>query len=156
MAKKTIKLKRYLFINNEYVANAEIYPGHLIELMTTEKVRVHATAGGNVAPMVATEDSLQGKEISEAYAAADQVQCWCPVPGEEGLLRLANGETTTIGCFLESAGDGTVQVHVADVDSSADITFIYPKQIVAVALEVVDMSDSSGADPSGLVKVRFI
>lgn len=156
MAKHTIKLKKYVDIINEYVAAAIVTPGYLLELTSAGKVQHHSSAGGNAPKYIALEDELQGRAITDNYAAADPVQVWMAVPGEEAYMMLADGETTVIGSLLESAGDGTLQVHVADVDSSADITFIYPLQIVAQALEVVDMSDSSTADPSGRVKVRFV
>jgi len=156
MAKNTVKLKKYLDVNVEYVANAAITPGHLIELMSTDKVQVHTTAGGNAVKMFALENELEGEGITDDFAADDRVQCWICVPGEEVYAILKDGETVVIGDFLESAGDGTLQKYVADVDSSDDITTIYPLQIVAQAIEAVDMSGSSGADPSGRIKVRIV
>ena len=51
MAKKTIKLKNYLHIMEEYVAVAAITPGMLIELTAADEVQAHSTAGGNAMPM---------------------------------------------------------------------------------------------------------
>ena len=153
----TIKLKKYSDVIVEAVANATITPGMLIEIMSTGKVRAHAGAGQNVAPiMVALEDELQGNGIDDDYSALDPVQCWIPYRGDEVNAILKNGEKVAIGDLLESAGNGEVQKHTADVDSSADITTIYPNQIVGVALEAVDMSDSSAADPSGRIRVRIV
>jgi hypothetical protein len=47
MAYKTVKIRAYLNVNDEYVANAALTPGHLIELMSTGYVRKHAGAGQN-------------------------------------------------------------------------------------------------------------
>jgi len=152
MAKHTIKLKKYVDIINEYVANAAITPGHLVELMSTNKVRKHSTAGGIAARMFALEDELQGNAITDDYAAAAPVQVWCCVPGEEVYAFLKNGENVVIGDFLESAGNGELQKHVADSGAGANVGL----QIVAQALEAVDMSDSSGADPSGRIEVRIV
>ena len=157
MAKNTVKLKKYLDVINEYVANAAITPGHLIELMSTGKVRVHATAGGDVLPMFALEDELQGKGITDAYAALDPVQCWVAVRGEEVYALLANGEIAVIGSFLVSNGDGTLKVYTADTVSSDEPAYTdYANPIVGQALDAVDMSGSSGVDPSGRIKVRVL
>ena len=153
----TIKLKKYSDVIVEAVANATITPGMLIELMSTGKVRAHASAGGNVAPiMVALEDELQGKGIDDDYAANAPVQCWIPYRGDEVNAIVKDGQNIAIGDLLESAGNGEVQKHVADVDSSNDITFIYPNQIVGVALEAVNMSGSSLADPDGRIRMRIV
>ncbi len=53
MAKFMIKVKSYLNVHDEKIANAAISPGHLIERMSTDKVRVHASADGPVFPMFA-------------------------------------------------------------------------------------------------------
>ena len=152
MAKNTIKLKKYVDIINEYVATAvAITPGYLLELTSAGLVQAHSTAGGNAAKYIALEDEMQGNGIDDAYAVSVRIQVWMAVPGEEAYMILKDGQTAVIGSFLESAGDGTLQVY------SADSTGIYyPNQIVGQALDAVDMSDSSGADPSGRIKVRFI
>jgi hypothetical protein len=155
MAKNTIKIKKYLDIIEEYVANAAITPGHLIELMSTGKVRVHATEGGNVLPMFALESELEGEGITDAYAADDQVQCWIPTRGDQVYALLANGENVVIGDLLSSKGDGTLKKYVAQIDSASDTETILPEPIVAVALEAVDMSGSSGVDPTGRIEVRI-
>lgn len=157
MAAKTIVLKGK-GIRNEAVANAAITPGHLVELMSTGKIRVHATAGGNAEKAFAVEDDLQGKTIADAYAANAVAQYEVFGPGCEVNALIANGQNIAIGTKLESAGDGTLQAHTADVDlnnSSANFT-VYTNQIVAVAMEACDMSGSSAVDPSGRCRVRII
>jgi len=158
MAKKSVKIKAYTNVIEEYVANAAITPGHLIQIMSTDKVRVHASAGQNALPMFALEDELQGKGIDEAYAATDRVQCWVPNRGDVVNAVLKNGETIVIGDFLESAGDGTLQKHIADVDSSNDITWVYPLQIVGQAIVALDLSGSSGADAlvGNRIQIRIV
>lgn len=153
MAKNTIKIKKYVDIIEEMVANAAITPGMLVEEMSTGKVRAHATAGGNAIPMFALEDELQGKAIAEAYAAADPVQVWIAQRGEQVYAILADGENVAIGDPLESNGDGTLKKHVADTESfesnEAGSITVYPLQIVGFALEAVDLSGSSGEESSG-------
>lgn len=151
----TIKIKKYSDVIEEMVANATITPGMLVEEMSTGKVRAHATAGGNVLPMFALENELAGKGIDDDYAATDPVQVWIPNRGDVVNAILYNGETAVIGSFLSSQGNGTLKVHDPIVDSAADVeTIYYP--IVGVAIEAVDMSGSSGVDPSGRIKVRII
>jgi hypothetical protein len=149
MAYKTIKIKKYSDVVEEYVANAAIIPGMLIELMSTSKVKAHATSGGNAYPMFALEDELQGNGINDDYAAADRVQCWIPGRGDQVYAILADGESVAPGDFLESNGDGLLKKHVVDTDSSAEATTIYGNQIVGVCLDTIDISDSSGAESSG-------
>ncbi len=147
MAYRSIKVKNYLNIFEEYEANVAITPGMLIEEMSTGKVRPHATAGGNALPMFAMEDSLQGKTIDEDYVAADQVQCWIPTRGDQVNALLRDEQTIVIGDFLESDGEGRLQKHVSDAKSfqSADnypdwTLTVLQLQIVGVALEAKDLS----------------
>ena len=169
MSKNTIKLKSYLDIFNEYEANAAITPGMLVELMSTGKVRAHATAGGNAVKSFAIEDALQGKDIDDAYAAGDNVRCWNAIPGDEVYAILADDETATVGCFLESHGDGTLQVYSADnaswpsaEDQSEGTITVYPLQVVAMALEAMDTTASSEVESTGTlgstrrIKVRIV
>lgn len=156
MAYNTIKVKKYLDIIEEFTANAEIFPGMLVEEMSTGKLRAHATSQGNVLPMFALEDELQGNDIDDAYAADDKVQVWIPNRGEQVYAILADGQNVAIGDFLESNGVGYLQKHVPDVESwesgskqePHSITN-YSNVIVGTALEALDLSDSSGAESSG-------
>lgn len=126
---KTILLKGDP-LRKEREANAGITPGDLIEVMSTGKVREHATAGGNAQRAFAIEDDLQGKEIGDAYVATDRVQYLVCRRGDEIMARLKASQNVVIGDFLESAGDGTLQKHV--VESSGAI---YVEQIVGIVLE---------------------
>lgn len=166
MAYNTVKIKKYLDIIVEKVANAAITPGMLIEPMSTDKVRAHATAEGNVVPMFALEDELQGNGINDAYSADDPVQCWIPQRGEEVYAILADGYNIAIGEFLASNGDGYLREHTAETESwevsEAGSVTVRPLAIVAQALEAVDTSDSSGGESSGAlgyakrIRVRIV
>lgn len=152
MASKTIRIVGP-HIQLELKAAAAITPGHLVEFNSTAgSTAVHSTAGGTAAPMFAMEDDLQGKEISEAYAIDTRVQIGVFSPGEQVYARLYNGENAAVGSFLESQGDGTLRV----VDSDASVGDIGIKSIVGVAMEAVDMSGSSGEDPTGLINIMII
>jgi hypothetical protein len=166
MAKKTIKLKAYGDIHNEYDANAAITPGMLIELMITNKVRAHSSAGNNALPMFALENDLQGNDIDDAYSEDDKVQCWIPRRGDEVFAILADGENVAIGQFGDSNGDGYLRRHVVEEEtwavSEAGTVLVRPLQIVCIFLEAKDLSGSSGAESSGAtaynkrIKVRII
>ncbi len=147
MAKNTVKLKKYVDNVEELVANAAITPGMIVERMSTDKVRAHSTADGPCHVMVALENELEGQEITDAYAADDQVFCWHMVSGEQAYCLLANGENVARGALLASNGDGYLK---ARGDSAGD----EPGSILFTALEAVDMSDSSAADPTGRIEVE--
>jgi len=143
----TIRLKNYLNIFEEYEAESAIIPGELIELHTTGNVQVHSTEAGTAERMFAIEDELQGKGIDDAYADGDRVQCWFPQAGDQVYAILEDGNSVAIGDFLESNGAGELQLHAGDVGSGGLTE--YPHCIVAVALEAVDLSGSSGDESSG-------
>lgn len=156
-AYKTIVLEGENLVTREALANAAITPGHLVELMSTGKLRVHANAAQNAMPMFAVEDDLQGNDITTAYSANNIAKYVIPRRGDVVYALLADGQNAAIGNFLESAGDGTLQVHTEDIAESAEAQTIYTMPIVAQAIEAVDMSDSSGGDPTtARIKVRIV
>ena len=135
-------------IPKEAKASGAITPGHLLERTSAsvDTVRVHTTAGGNVVPKIfAVEDDIQGKEISQAYATTNNVLMRVCQGGEEVYAIIKNGQIVAKASLLESAGDGTLQVHTPDSGSVTELN----EQIVGRALEACDMSSSSGADPAG-------
>ena len=138
-------------LREERLANAEFLPGHFVELMSTNKLRKHATAGGAITPAIAMEQSDAGGTIATAYTAGDTAYFAWLREGDEVYARLANGENVAIGDKGESAGDGTLRKVVADTSAGT----IKPGAIICTFLEAVDMSDSSGADPSGWVRVKI-
>lgn len=159
MIPNTIKVKDYLKVMDEYEANAAILPGNVVELMSTGKVRKHATASGNVAVMVAVEDELQGKGVEDAYAAGDRVQCWTPQRGDVVLMILADGQNVVIGDFLESDGAGRVQKHTVETVASADaqtVDTIYSKPIIGMSLEAQDLSTLDGSNSSLEANSQYI
>jgi hypothetical protein len=141
MALNTILLKGER-VMREAQANAAITPGHLVETMSTGKIRKHSTAAGNAKTQFAVENELAAKEISVDYAADDT--CFymiCDGCNEVNALVAAAAPAITRGDFLESAGDGTLRkVVVAAATSSAQ-----RNSVVAIALESVD--NSGGGTP---------
>lgn len=151
MAKNTIQIKNYSNVFLEKTAAGAITPGMLIEFDSNGKVQAHNSAGENALKMFALEDELQGNGISDAYAADDQVNCWIPGRGDIVNALLSNGEDVSIGDFLESDGAGRLQKH----NPSSEVSE-YPEGVVGIALEAVDMSGSSGEDPSGRIQVLIV
>lgn len=135
----------------EALANGAVSPGHLVELDSNSKVKVHATAGGWAELAFAVEDSLQGDDVTDSYADGDLVQYNIQKRGNIVWCRIKNGESVSVGDKLVSAGNGEMQEFVSD--SSAVIVEQIP---LLVALEACDMSDSSAADPNGLCKARVL
>jgi len=146
-----IQLEPRDYLRDEALASAQVLPGMLVERDSNGKFKPHATAGGVAERLVAVEDVLQGNGITDAYASGALVQANYQRRGNQVYMRLANGETAVIGSKLVSNGDGYLKV--ATADSSA---VVVEEDVLAVAIEAVDMSDSSGADPDGFIKVRII
>lgn len=150
----TIKLKNYLNVFEEYDAHEAITPGMLIMVNSDDEVAVHDTADGNVLPMFAIEDELQGNGIDDAYAAGDKVQVWIPTRGDQVNALLLDEETVVIGDFLTSGGSGYLKK--LDVAASAAVIEA-PMIIVAQALEALDLSSSSAATTAAMrIKVRIV
>ena len=120
--------------HEERRANAAIRPGDLVELMSTNKVRKHATAGGSALRAFALEDALQGNGIGDNYAADDLVAIGIQVGGDLVYAWLSGGENATIGSYLSSNGDGALKVA-----GGTDLR-------LAVAIEAVNASDSNDVD----------
>jgi hypothetical protein len=141
-APKTIKLKNFSDVNEEIVATSvAITPGMLLERTSGNLVQAHSTAGGNAIQMFACEDELQGKGISDQYGVDDPIQVWFPGRGNWVYGILANGQSVAVGDKLESAGNGYLQKHVADISDAPNVT----NQIVGIALDTLDTSGDSSA-----------
>lgn len=153
MAKtRAVLLKDFTDIREEFVAASTVSPCHIVEVTSAGKVQAHATAGGNITPvMVALEDSMQGNDIDDDYAAGAIVNCAVLRPGDRFQAILKDGESVSIGDELESAGDGTLQAHV--VDSTG---VYYHNSVKFIAMEAKDMSGSSGVDPTPYMDVMVI
>ena len=134
MAKQTIKLKKYVDIINEYNAGGAITPGHIVVLGSGGTVAV----GAAKTPLVALEDELQGRPITEPFASGEPVQCWTPVRGEEGYCILATSQTIAVGAILEA-------------DASGHLIALNTGVAVAQALEAVTTTAAVAR-----IKVRFV
>jgi len=163
MAINTIKLKKYSDVIIEKEADATITPGMLLSLNSDDEVLAHATAGGNVVPiMFALEDELQGKGINDDYTAGDMVQVWIPYRGDVVNALANDDDTFSIGNFVESDGYGRIRVHTADPGDST--TGSVQNAIIGVVTEAVTAGaygsgseSSAGGDyPNPHVKIMIL
>lgn len=136
------------FRREEKTAAAEITPGHLLEIDSDSKVLVHATEGGWASLTFAEIDALQGEVLTDAYAADALVACNVELPGNHIQAFLQAGEDVAIGEKLISGGDGTLIAYGSE-DSSTTV-----RQIIAVALEALDLSGSGAVDT--LIEVHLM
>jgi hypothetical protein len=65
---------------------------------------------------------------------------------------LADGQNASAGDFLESASAGTLAVHSADNSAAPNLG----AQIIGVALEAVDLSNSANLTAIGRIRVRIL
>lgn len=120
-----------------------IYPGMLLELLSTNDVQPHSVAGGFAERMFAQEDALQGNTATTVYAnAADPVQIAYETPGSLGLGLLKAGYAYTVGMKLISAGDGTLKPTTGS-----------PSQIMATVIDALDLSASGTSNT--LSQIRY-
>lgn len=139
----TIKIKKYSDIIEEFTLTAvAVIPGALLEMTSAGTAQGHSTAAGDMIPMFALEDELQGGGIKTVIAASQKVQAWIPGRGDQVLAILADGENVAIGDLLESNGAGFLQKYV--VDSTGKYV---TNNIVGEALEAMDLSGSITDDP---------
>lgn len=145
MSYRTITNKQFgEYARGEALAVAICNPGHVLLFDSDGKVKPHDVAGGTCPTVICLEDDLQGKDLADNYPIGEIVQYGILRSGDEFIATLADGQNAAIGNFLESAGDGTLNVHAAQ---SAGVVEA-PMSVRFMALEAKDMSDSSGADPA--------
>jgi len=144
---KTIKIKSYVDVQEEYIADAAIKPGNLVKLDSDGKVTVFATNAGMVLPMFAVEDEFQGKTVTDAYAQGDVVQCWIPNRGDVVMGILDKGANVSIGDLLEATDDGTLR-KLTTGSSASD-----GGAIVGVALETLNLTATAAV--ASFIKVRI-
>ena len=150
---KTVILKRYNNVQFEAIAHEAITPGSLVEVMSTGKVKKHATAQGNAIPYFVIEDAIMGKTIDDNVAQGDLARVMVAGRGDEVYAILNTSQTIVVGDLLASAGDGTLEKFTAikcDSEASAGAVTT-PLQAVAMALEAVMTTSATKR-----IKVRII
>jgi hypothetical protein len=148
MAFKTIILKgqEHFVRLEEYLADAALTPGHILELDSAGEVKKHATEGGYWDGSIASEDALQGREIDTDYDAADLVQTSITSRSVLMYAFLQATENVAIGEKLISAGDGTLKA-LSNVTSGVTVY-----QVVGIAEEALDLSGTGAV--ATRIKVR--
>ena len=140
-------------IAKEAVGSEAITPGHLLEFLggsaaTASQLKKHATARGNCQPaMFANIQDYIGGGLSKAYASGDQVMYFVPRKGDEINALLKASENAGVGSYLESAGDGTLQVHTP---ASAGAAPVQKESLVGRAL------DSSNVGTVARIRVEVL
>jgi len=132
----------HMYISEEAIATAvAIAPGMWLEKTNAGTVQAHSTAGGWSQSMVAVEDALQGKTVTDAYDASARIMYHHEQPNSRFLAILKAGEDVGIGDPLVSDGAGRM---VAETGT--------PEEIACWAEEVLDLSGSGAVDT--LISVR--
>jgi len=130
---ETIFLKGHQ-VQKEGQASAALSPGHLVERGGSKDFQVQSTEKGVCSPMFAVENDLIGNEITDAYAANDNVVVAYALPGAEINARVAASATAIVANdALEAAGDGTVRKFTDGV-------------IIGYALEAINNSSNSSSE----------
>jgi len=137
--KNTVKITNFSDVNAEYEALEAIIPGMLLKQVSgLETIEIHDVQGGNVIPMFAVENELEGEGVDDDFAAGDKIQVWIPGRGDIVNALLRDEETITIGEFLMSDGEGRLMSLAITAGESGEAEAIRP--IVGVAVENVDLS----------------
>lgn len=118
-------------LHEEYQANAELKPGHLLQVMSTGKVRKNADATIVCRKLFAKEEGQIGRTINTAYAADDWVRChqaqeghliyaWVPA-GAAALVQGDKLKSDGTGCLIKvtASTDFVVGMCEEAVDNSA-------------------------------------
>lgn len=127
----------------ELVAGGTITPGHLLKRNSSNELVVHPNAAQDAGAIFALEDDLQGHGIDDNYSSGDHVQAGYADFGDEIYAWLKAGSTAVVvGDELASAGNGSLQKFVPQAvnEGGAANYTIYPRAVVAVALENIDNS----------------
>lgn len=148
--RRTIVVKSDAFRKERKTGEADIYPGHLVDIDTSGNLVKHASAGQACLFRLAIENDVEGGAITDVYASGDRAQYMSFHKGDEVLVRIKNGENIAIADELVSAGNGTFKEHTPDSASTDE------EVVLCQALEACDMSDSSGGDADGWCLVEVV
>ena len=126
---------------------ADIMPGHLVKLNTSNRIIKHDVPEGRNERMFAQEDALQGKTIDDVYALGALAGVILPNIGSQVIAWLSDNQVVEIGDHLVSNGDGTLRLE----DAGSGFT---DTNIVAVAMEAVDTLNDSTTSNASRIRVR--
>ncbi len=124
----TILIKGDSWVTHEADAAVALTPG---EFVTFDSAGDFALpAAGAILKLIVIEDDLQGKEISDDYAATNNTRAVVPQPGSVVRAIITDGQNIAIGDDLEIDANGTLIAQSSN-------------EPVGIALEAVDASDSA-------------
>lgn len=136
-------------------AAQSILPGMLVDYDASGDLIVHAGAGGNAAKRFAVSDptATGSPPTATAYTAGVRAKYRVAGRGETVEAKLASDAAAiVIGNPVESAGDGTVRVHTAQLDTDGVGTPAIPTdRVVGWAVEAVD---NSGAGTTTHIQIE--
>lgn len=144
-------------ITERHTGAANILPGYLVEVNSSNRVVVHSDEGEDAQPIFVLESPYAQNHalpaIDQAYANGDLARTVYAQPGDRIYAWLASGEDVEIGEALESAGDGTLQAHdPVEVTGTGPHT-IPSRVIVGYAEEAVDASVGT-SPPDERIRIR--
>lgn len=151
MAKQVISLIGGIegapILSGRLAAASGILPGHLVA-ESSGTIAVHGGAGLNAQKLFAQTDLAIAGDIDTAYASGATVSYGAYGRGQEvNALLAASAAAIVDGDALESAGDGTIRLAVADAATDT----AQRDAIVGYALESVD---NSGGGTAVRIKIR--
>jgi hypothetical protein len=135
---------------------AGIYPGHLVERSSdTTFLRCNAN-GTAAAPLIAIENSINGKDKDTVYANGETVYARALVPGMEVQVKVAPSASAIVyGDLLTPDGDGGVKKAVAASQLGSGVYTYTPASVSMFrAIEAVD--NSANAATSVFIKAQKI
>lgn len=113
--------------HDEGVTDAIVYPGEAVRMAADghydpESLAADIAAGAGL--KIVKEDALQGKTVADAYAAADQLFFYSPVPGDHIHVLVKSGEDIDVGDYLAVEGGGSGKF--VEVSSSSNAEYKLP------------------------------
>lgn len=126
--------------HEEGVADAAIMPGEAVRLAADGKYdpeTLSATEAARRGLKIAKEDALQGKTTIQAYAAADVLFFYSPVPGDHINAYVKLGEDINIGDFLGVEGSGSGKFVKVSSAATAEYPFALTNARVHDAMATV-------------------
>ena len=96
--------------HDEGILDTVATPGMHIQLASDghyDKSPATAAELVKTVPQIVTEDSMQGKTVSDAYAIGDIVRFYMPTPGDHCLLLCKTGENLAVHDYVTPEGGGT-------------------------------------------------
>ncbi len=128
---------------------AGIYPGMLLKLNSSGEVVLHTTEGGVLGDeiLIAAEDALQGRTVSQVYTVGDIVTYYVAPRGSVLRMLIEDGQDIAIGDKIMSAGNGKLK-ETTDLESGETLA-----QVVGVAEEDNDLTGSNSSDTISAVRI---